>query len=49
MAENGKKSLNLIAYACRTGYFLITEDQDFKVLVALHTVIFKDRHVRLSS
>ncbi len=49
MAENRKKPLNLIAFACRTRHFLITEDQDLKVLVALHTVIFKDRHVRLSS
>jgi predicted nuclease of predicted toxin-antitoxin system len=46
MAENRKKPLNIVAFACRARYFLVTEDQDLKVLVALHTTIFKYRHGR---
>jgi len=44
MAENRKKPLNVFAFACRARYFLLAEDQGLKVLVALHTTIFKDRH-----
>jgi hypothetical protein len=49
MAEDRKKPLNVVAFACKTRHFLVTEDQDLKVLVALHTMIFKDRHARPSS
>ena len=48
MAEGGKKLFNVVTVACRARDFLFTEDQDLKVLVALHTMIFKDRHYRLS-
>jgi hypothetical protein len=45
MAEGGKKLFNVDTVACRARDFLVTEDQDLKVLFALHAMIFKDRHV----
>lgn len=44
MAENRKKPLDVGAFARGTRHFLVTQDQDLKVLVALHTMIFKDGH-----
>jgi len=45
MAEDREKLINLLSLAFRAGDFLLTEDQDLEVLSALHTMIFKDRHV----
>jgi len=48
MAESRKKLLNVVALACGARYFLATEDQELEVLVALPTMIFKDRHGKAS-
>jgi hypothetical protein len=48
MAESRKKLLNVVALACGARYFLVTEDQELEVLVALPTMIFKDRHAKAS-
>jgi hypothetical protein len=47
MAEGGEELFNLGAVTGWTSDFLVTEDQDLKVLVAFHAVIFKDRHTDL--
>jgi len=46
MAENGKKPLNIVAFACRTRYLLVTEDQGLKVLITLRAMKFEDGHGR---
>ena len=49
MAERRKKLFDLLAVAGGTGNFLVSKDQDLEFLVALHTVVFKDRHLIVSS
>jgi hypothetical protein len=44
VAEGGKEFFDPGAVAGGACDLLIAEDQDLKVLVAFHTVIFKDRH-----
>jgi A/G-specific adenine glycosylase len=44
VAEGGKELFDLGAFAGGAGDLLVTEDQDLKILIALHAVIFKDRH-----
>ena len=48
MAESREKFLDLLAVAGRTGNFLVSKDQDLKILVAFHTVIFEDGHLLVS-
>ncbi len=49
MAKSRKKLFDLLAVAGGTSDFLASKDQDLKILVALHTVIFEDRHLVISS
>jgi hypothetical protein len=44
VAEGGEELFDLGPLAGRTAHLLITEDQDLKILIALHTMIFKDGH-----
>jgi len=48
VAESREKFLDLLAVAGRTGNFLVSKDQDLKILVAFHTVIFEDGHLLVS-
>ena len=47
MAEGGEELFDLGAVTYGAGDFLVAEDQDLKVLVAFHAVIFKDGHADL--
>ena len=44
MAEGREELFDLGAFAGGAGDLLVTKDQGLKILVALHAVIFKDRH-----
>jgi hypothetical protein len=46
VAEGGEELFDLGRVAGRTADLLITVNQNFKVLIAFHAVIFKDRHTR---
>jgi hypothetical protein len=46
VGEGGKEFLNLVTFAGRARYLFVTEYQDFEILVTLHAMIFKYRHVR---
>jgi hypothetical protein len=46
MAEGGEEFFDLGCIAGRTADLLITVDQNFKVLIAFHAVIFEDGHAR---
>lgn len=48
MAERRKKLLDLLAIAGRTSGFLVSENQDLKIRVAFHTMIFENRHFMIS-
>jgi hypothetical protein len=48
VAETGKKLLDLLAVTRWTRDFLVSKDQDLKILFAFHTVIFEDGHFLLS-
>jgi len=49
VAERRKKLFDLLAVAGGTGNFLVSKDQDLEFLVALHTVVFEDGHLIVSS
>lgn len=49
MAETRKKLLDILGVAGGTSDFLVSKDQDLKILVAFHTVILKDWHILVSS
>ena len=49
MAEGRKEPADPVSFAYRARDLLVTEDQDLEVLVAVPTMIFKDRHVILCS
>ncbi len=49
MAESRKELFDLLAVAGRTTDLLVSKDQDLKILVAFHTVIFEDGHLVVSS
>jgi hypothetical protein len=46
MAEGGEELFDLGRFTVRTADLLITVNQYFKLLIAFHTMIFKDRHTR---
>jgi hypothetical protein len=48
VAKSRKKLFNLLAVAGRTSNFLVSKDQNLKILVTFHTVIFEDRHFVVS-
>jgi hypothetical protein len=48
VAESREKFLDLLALARRTGDFLVSKDQDLKILIAFHTVILEDGHLVVS-
>jgi hypothetical protein len=48
VAETRKKFFHLLAVAGGTSDFLVSKDQNFEIVVALHTVIFEDRHLVVS-
>jgi hypothetical protein len=45
VAEGGEELFDLGRFAGGTANFLITVNQNFKVLIAFRAVIFKDRHI----
>jgi len=44
VAESREKLFDLLAVAGGTGDLLVSKDEDLKIRVALHTMIFKYRH-----
>jgi hypothetical protein len=45
VAEGGKELFDLGRVASRAADLLITVNQNFKLLIAFHAVIFEDRHI----
>jgi hypothetical protein len=48
VAAGGEKLFDLLAVTGGAGDFFVSKDQDFKVLVAFCTVIFKNGHIFVS-
>jgi len=48
VAESREKLFDLLAVAGRADDFLLSKDKDLEILVALHTMIFEDRHIMVS-
>jgi hypothetical protein len=46
VAEGGEELFDLGPVTGGAGDFFVTEDQDLKILVAFHAVIFKDGHTQ---